>query len=383
MRKLPKKHHRKLNIDKLLPLFFIAGIAAVFFAFTYKDAIMQKSKEAFNKEEMLHLLFTGDIFLDRGIDVKSQSSPLSYKYPFSGLSTLNRQDYDAWIGNLECPVTDEQSSMYEKENYLKFSCKKEYLPELKKYFDYVSLANNHTDNMNGRKGIEETRQHLKEAGIQYFGDYDNSEKDSVCSIVFVQTKDDKIPIALCGFHGVFKLPTDDEMKVIDEYSKYFVTIVMPHQGVEYEPRSNSFQKKIYHAFIDHGADAVIGSHPHVIEEVEEYKGKIIFYSLGNFIFDQTWVKTREHMTLDTSIAFPQDKNSYKDLDCTKLSSLMCLARAQQLNIRKPEFNIQFKPIFTHADMDFVTKKEEQTEVEYQKSLKSIGFDKVASSSKIQ
>lgn len=303
------------------------------------------------KDISISLLFTGDIFLDRHIDEKSRVSPLKYAYPFSGLETLQREKYDAWVGNLECPVTEKQSTPYEKENYLKFSCKKEYLGELKKYFDIVSLANNHTDNMGGRKGIEETRKHLSDAGVKYFGDYDNSQTQNVCNIIYIK----EMPIAFCGFHGVYKLPTEKELEIIKEYSKHFVTFVMPHQGEEYKFTSNSFQKKIYRKMIDNGADVVYGSHPHVIQEVEDYKNKKIFYSLGNFIFDQSWAKTREHMVVATKIDFSEYKNNYKDLNCAGVTPLECLKKAQELQITKPNFNISFEQIYTHAGLDFITK----------------------------
>ena len=60
-----------------------------------------------------------------------------------------------------------------------------------------------------------------------------------------------------------------------------------HWGEEYASTTDS-QRSVAHAFIDSGADVVMGSHPHVIQEIEEYKGRPIFYSLGNFVFDQWW-----------------------------------------------------------------------------------------------
>ncbi len=317
------------------------------YSFT-KDLNIIKS----NADVKITFLFAGDIFFDRYIDEKSQKSKLKYAYPFSGLETLERDKYDAWVGNLECPVTEEQSKVYEKENYLKFSCKKEYLPELKKYFDIVSLANNHTDNMNERKGIEETRKHLDNNGIKYFGDFNNSKTEEVCKIHIIKN----IPFAFCGFNNVYKLPTDTELEIIKKYSKYFITIIMPHQGEEYKFISNSYQKKIYRKMIDNGADVVFGSHPHVIQEVEDYKGKKIFYSLGNFIFDQSWSKTREHMVVKTEINFEKYQNNYANLNCKNLESLDCLKLAEKNSIVKPHFTMNFTPIYTHADMDFVTKK---------------------------
>ena len=65
------------------------------------------------------------------------------------------------------------------------------------------------------------------------------------------------------------------------------TVVVFHYGNEYSTSPNTYQIELSHKCIDEGADMVIGSHPHVIQKVESYNGKLIFYSLGNFVFDQS------------------------------------------------------------------------------------------------
>lgn len=357
LKKIFNKIKRNVNIDQVIILISILCIVflVIFSVKSEKNLNIENKSEDKNidsKNFKITLLFTGDIFLDRHIDELSQKSDLKYAYPFSGLKTLEKENYDVWVGNLECPVTEAQSTKYEKENYLKFSCKKEYLPELKKYFDIVSLANNHTDNMNGRKGIEETRKHLREVGVKYFGDFDNSKENEICKIIFIKN----LPVTFCGFNGVYKLPTETELEIVKKYSKYFITFVMPHQGEEYKMTSNTYQKKIYKKIIDNGADAIFGSHPHVVEEVEDYKNKKIFYSLGNFIFDQSWVKTREHMTVKTEVNFVDYEDNYKDLFCENISSLECLEKAEKLQIQKPKLKLKFTPIYTHADKNFITTK---------------------------
>ena len=70
-------------------------------------------------------------------------------------------------------------------------------------------------------------------------------------------------------------------------------IITPHWGNEYQMAS-SRQKNLARLAIDSGADLIIGHHPHWVQEIEEYQGKLIYYSLGNFIFDQMWSeKTRQ------------------------------------------------------------------------------------------
>ena len=67
-----------------------------------------------------------------------------------------------------------------------------------------------------------------------------------------------------------------------------VVIVSIHAGVEYTRKPTQEQVDFAHLAIDSGADVVIGHHPHWIQTIEIYKNKPIFYSLGNFVFDQEW-----------------------------------------------------------------------------------------------
>ena len=71
-------------------------------------------------------------------------------------------------------------------------------------------------------------------------------------------------------------------------------MLFAHWGNEYQLVPTERQIKLAHSFIDAGADLIIGSHPHVVEPVEIYNNKAIFYSLGNFIFDQKLSYWTEH-----------------------------------------------------------------------------------------
>ena len=78
-------------------------------------------------------------------------------------------------------------------------------------------------------------------------------------------------------------------------------IVCPHWGVEYALRPTSEQVSLAHAMIDAGADMVVGSHPHVVQPIENYHNQWIAYSLGNFIFDQEGPATRRGMLLRVAV----------------------------------------------------------------------------------
>lgn len=241
------------------------------------------------------MLFAGDIFWSRRMNTWAQASPLKEAYPFSGLSGFNRSDYDAWIGNMECPTDPNvQPTAHEEEELLMFNCPATYLPELAKWFNIVSLANNHTDN-HGLDSFQATRAELDKNNIQYFGHYDPAVTNEVCEMVSVPTKitlsdgsitTGSLPIAMCGHHGVFKIPLADSLAIIEEYSQYVPVIAMPHMGVEYKPSADTLRTNLYRQMIDKGADAVLGGHPHWVQNSEAYKDKLIVYSLGNFIFDQ-------------------------------------------------------------------------------------------------
>jgi poly-gamma-glutamate synthesis protein (capsule biosynthesis protein) len=88
---------------------------------------------------------------------------------------------------------------------------------------------------------------------------------------------------------------------MQRYAKVMPVIAMPHMGVEYRSTAEGEKISAYHAMIDHGADAVIGAHPHVIQNSESYHGKLIAYSLGNFLFDQHNVSRATNIGLGVGI----------------------------------------------------------------------------------
>lgn len=244
-------------------------------------------------------LYTGNIFWGRYINDWSMKSPLQTAYPFSRLNEFNRESYDAWITGLECPTVAGFSQTSAQENTtLSFNCSPEYLPEAAKWFTITTLANNHTDNR-GAEGFEETKQQLDKHGIQYFGHYDPAITSDVCEVIALpvtvtydtqETKREKLPVAMCGYHGVFKIPPAESIAQISKYAALMPVIAVPHMGAEYEAAPDALKTTTYRAMIDAGADMVLGDHPHWIQTTEAYQGKLIVYSMGNFLFDQQGFK---------------------------------------------------------------------------------------------
>ncbi|HRQ98331.1 MAG TPA: CapA family protein, partial [Candidatus Saccharibacteria bacterium] len=190
------------------------------------------------------VMTTGNIFWGRYMNDWAMASPLKYEYPFSRLNEFERDKYDAWIAGLECPTkSGVHMTSAEMEVALQFNCSPEYLPEAAKWFNIVSLANNHTDNQ-GVDGFAETQEALDKNGIQYFGHYDPRALNDICEVislpVTVTSSDDSItkgnlPVALCGYHGVFRIPPTESLELMEKYSKIMPVIAFPHMGVEYQP----------------------------------------------------------------------------------------------------------------------------------------------------
>jgi AmmeMemoRadiSam system protein B len=233
------------------------------------------------QEKISSLLFFGDMMLDR--NVKKAIDKNGQDYLFSVLAGQEGRFFmgmDAVHANLEGPFAN---SRRETTKSIAFRFDPVLLPMLKKYnFSIFSAANNHTLDMSSA-GFKESNANLTKAGFDVYGNQysvdDNSmliKKVGDYNIAFIGLNDTNSPL--------------DENKVIELIKKGksaadFV-IMNIHWGEEYKEISNARQRQLAHTFIDSGADAIVGHHAHVVEEMEVYKNRPIFYSLGNFIFDQ-------------------------------------------------------------------------------------------------
>jgi poly-gamma-glutamate synthesis protein (capsule biosynthesis protein) len=254
-------------------------------------------------------LFVGTTFWGRNTNKSARASELGVSYPFSQLNTLGRENYQGWIGGLECPVTDAGHNYSEEDKIFKFNCDPDYLPEAAKYFSAFLLGNNHAGNQ-GLEGMRTTRKYLEQNGIQYFGtpkrtandrtdtEFANDEADiNNCGIVVLpviatydngEKKELKFPFGFCSAHGVYGVPGDDFQQNIKQYAEVVPTIAMPHMGVEYQKVHDTLRQNLYRRLIDYGVESVIADHPHTVQDSEAYNGKLIVYSVGNFMFDQTF-----------------------------------------------------------------------------------------------
>jgi hypothetical protein len=366
------KGHRRLKIPLVVSVITFGLLAAGSGGFAYAHfhgvqsklrpvaqtsavkKVKQGSKAVPISESLTsHMLFVGDVFWGRSVQTSAEKSGQGYSYITSKLSAADRAQYDAWIANFECPITTKDVPYKLQVDILKFNCRPEYLANLAKWFTAASQANNHTDNNDGTWGLDQTRTNLQTSSIQNFGTYDMSKTDDICEVVTMPAKTAtthktvSLPVALCGYMYVVDVaPTAAQLAVMQQYAKVMPVIAMPHMGVEYRPTAEPAKMDAYHGMIDNGADMVIGAHPHVIQNSESYKGRLIAYSEGNFLFDQQSLGRAETLGLGVGVQLSIDDGAaakiYEQLapTCATYKDT-CLARLTAQLKTRPKIGVMY------------------------------------------
>lgn len=229
------------------------------------------------------LLFVGDMMFDRTIRTRAFDTVDGYKALFDDVREYVSQ-FDMVVGNLEGPLTSQPSTSVGtvpgQEGNTSFTFSPVIADVLSRHnVRAVHIGNNHILDR-GYQGFIETKQYLDQAEILYFG------KPAQISAT---TTIHGIRIGLVSFNQFLGFGNPEETTTAIQHVRDTsdVVIVYTHWGDEYVG-AQEYQKTWARLWIDAGADMVIGSHPHVIQEHEVYKDKHIYYSLGNFIFDQYW-----------------------------------------------------------------------------------------------
>ncbi|OHA87002.1 MAG: hypothetical protein A3A96_03630 [Candidatus Zambryskibacteria bacterium RIFCSPLOWO2_01_FULL_39_39] len=237
---------------------------------------------SYQKRE-IKILFVGDMFFDRYIRQVGESK--GEDFIFYCISNFLK-DSSLVVGNLEGPITDSPSVSQgtvvgSPENYV-FT----FPPSTAKLLarnniKIVNLGNNHINNFGGW-GVSSTKKYLAEAGIKYFGQPREARSDSEDvkwgNISFISYNE---------FGGDSKEKVAQKIK--EEKESGQMVFVYAHWGDEYAEVPLRV-KNVAKLFAKSGADFIIGSHPHVILPSQKVSDTIVYYSLGNFIFDQYWNK---------------------------------------------------------------------------------------------
>ena len=244
--------------------------------------------------DTLRVTLTGDILLDRGVRIKIEKDGVDALFSRSVDSVFALSD--VVVGNLECPVTTIKEPV--QKLYI-FRGEPEWLPALKAHgMTHLNLANNHSIDQ-GRRGLLDTREQVIRAGMVPFGAGRNMAEASEPVLLGTSPR----PVYL---FGALRLPLENfaylpDLPCVSQESRAVMLerirtlrsecpdayiMVSLHWGGEHQLEPVIDQVVEAHALIDAGADILVCHHSHTLQRIEIYKGKYIFYSIGNFIFDQ-------------------------------------------------------------------------------------------------
>lgn len=380
-----RKQLKKMNLLTRKNVIFVSALAAIGLIIggyaiwnNWPSTPIQYSMELAEDTSLeSHSLVVGDIYWGREMriwanDWAKSTGRSAAEYPFHQLGSFSREKYDTWIGNLECPTIPgvDLSFEYEKEK-LAFNCPIEYLPEFAKWFGIASLANNHAYNAESYtdydrdESIAITREQLDKQSVQHFGSYTPHKLKDVCEVVAMPARASfsgrqenvSIPVAMCGYHGAYYTITDKALAVMKEYSKHMPVFAFPHMGQEYQAISDEVRQKLYRKMIDNGADAVFGNHPHWVQPTEAYKGKLIVYSMGNFIFDQQFsTEVMRSVAIDMTLTLKKESVNEEQLrQWTRLGQNCeifqnnCFDAIKEQNLQRPPLSLEYDIVSVNLD----------------------------------
>lgn len=236
-----------------------------------------EEKEPEIKKTSITLSFVGDVTLGNyagqsysgSFDQEYEKQGKNSSYFLKKVKSIFEKD-DLTIANLEGPLTNEDAHAQKQ---FAFKGKPEYVNILKNgSIEAVTLANNHSRDR-FEKGMKDTKKTLDENNVKHFG---YSESASI------EVKGIKIGFLGYAFPQGFTSDMKEAVSKLKETND--LVVVYFHWGIERDRSPMGSQRQIAKKTIDAGADLVVGSHPHVLQGIETYKGKKIVYSLSNFCF---------------------------------------------------------------------------------------------------
>lgn len=247
------------------------------------------------------IIFTGDILLDRGVRRQIETSGVESLFA-PDVDSLFRQA-DVVVGNLECPVTHVKAPV---QKLYCFRGEPQWLDALKAHgFTHLNMANNHTVDQ-GRRGLRDTWQNVSRAGMVAVGAGENMAEASrpvllasapreVWLVASLRMSLENFPF-LKDRPCVSQLPFDSlvtQVQRLRAEKPRAVIVVSLHWGAEHTLKPMPQQRQQARRLVDAGADLLVCHHTHTLQSIEEYKGKQIYYSIGNFIFDPSQPVNRQ------------------------------------------------------------------------------------------
>lgn len=266
------------TLFELFIVFLIALGILFIFDITHETPLVQSLPFVSQPVEPFTYVAVGDVMLGRHVRVLMGRHGNDYPFAFTAPIFENA---NAVAINLEGPITplnapDERVGP-DQPYSMRFAFDVLSADVLARAgVTHASLANNHAWDQ-GVQGNKDTKQQLERVGISYFDASQSASTSSPYNIVLIGLDDTIAPVDM-----------NSVVQVLGSFDAGTHVVAFVHWGDEYELVHNARQEQLAHALVDAGVDAIIGSHPHVVQDIEVYKQAPIFYSLGNFIFDQYW-----------------------------------------------------------------------------------------------
>lgn len=244
--------------------------------------------------ETLRIVVAGDLLLDRGVRQRIGQVGIDGLFSPSVNTLFLSSDYV--IANLECPVTAIRERVYKR---FIFRGEPEWLPALYRHgITHLNLANNHSIDQ-GRNGLLDTQEQIRKAGMVPLGAGRNMEEAARPVLISARPRPvwvvTSLRLPLENFPYLPQKPSVSQesadslvMRVVRlrRADRHCVILVLLHWGWEHHLRALPGQREEAHRLIDAGADAIVGHHSHTLQTTETYRGKPVYYGIGNFIFDQ-------------------------------------------------------------------------------------------------
>ena len=244
--------------------------------------------------DSLDIVLTGDILLDRGVRRVIEHHGVDHLFS-EGVDSVFRSA-QVVVGNLECPATKIQAPVFKQ---FIFRAEPEWLYALKQRgITHLNLANNHSIDQ-GREGLLDTRQNILHAGMIPIGAGKTMEEASTPVLLADEPRKvwlvPSLRLALENFAylpekpSVSQEPMDSLLNRVHQLRQAdstAVIIVSLHWGGEHTLTPVSLQRHEAHLLVMAGADVLVCHHTHTLQTIEDFHGHQIYYSIGNFIFDQ-------------------------------------------------------------------------------------------------
>lgn len=282
----------------LSPIPFIFFFISFFVLIQFSFETVPDNQKILGTSSSVQIGLVGDLGLGRTMTTISRQKN-NFTWIFSGVSDFVKQN-DFTYANLESPIV--KNCRVSDPYTMTFCSDPKFIPSLKDDKYILGLANNHIFNY-GQSGFNQTTDYLSQSQVPFVF--------STLSDTKISTKQfNNINFGFIAFDLTDPKVYKNRLQIIDfvknKNDQADWLIIGLHWGREYQPKADKWQIDFAHQLVDAGADIIAGSHPHVFQNYEIYKDRPIYYSLGNFIFDQNWSRPTS-MSYIVTLTLTKDK----------------------------------------------------------------------------